>query len=726
MTYGLYDTNNAVRTTTVSGTSPTGLYAADGSINIVLNDVSHTGLYHPCGALRVNSSTGVGYDPSGAYYLRTLLGAGNAVPQITNNVLVSNGTVTPGSLSSAITVPFTFISEHNTSPQGAVSNLKTVDVGWYYNDNGTTMSEGNIGGTYTMKRFIEYPSGTFTAVNWAASPSATMLDGGQLVSDATTITIPASTKYWIRTVITAVSGANVVPLASIPNAPTLLGVIIGSAAGDLGNSSSVPASALTSDVYRPQAILGTVAILNAKAHILVGDSITAIGQGDTLSVGSNGGSGPLSRTIDPICSYTRIGRQAIAAKDIAASNTKLQTLIAALGGFTHVGVFLGTNDFNTRYNRTAAQCLTDCSTILGLFTNTGVTKYQVTVGGGSTSTDGFKSSGNQTADATHLAQVPTFNVAVRAIPVSLNGGFCYDYGAYTVPITDTCIWRTPYVMTADGTHPNTYAANWIANQARPALFGGSYLAEAETAAFFAACVTAGLTSPPAVWKDNYNSLIFMSKQNAWWNQRSVIRLFNTYDRNIAKRNIKRDGDHAVESATVAWTTKVGFLFGGTGKLTSTYNVTTATDALWTQNSAGINIDVNTNEAIANGATDWACWSGTAGSFFTARNSVNAAQGRINCAANQATAATVTDSTGNWAMVRTASTTTNIDLNAASVVTNANASVAIVSATEEIGGLGTNYTNKTVRSYDAGAGMSLAQIGNRNYDVNCFNTVAQGL
>lgn len=662
-------------------------------------------------------------------YLNNSIVLGGGGARFTNNIIAANGTVTPGSLSGVITPSFTFISEHRSSPQGSISNIQTIDVGWYYLDNGTTMSESNMGGTYTMKRYVEYPSGTFTQLTWATSATGTVSDGGQLISDPSVgLAIPASTKFWIRTVITAVTGAGVVPTAALPGAPTspaTLGTIIGSVAGDFGNTGTVAAAATTTDVYRPAAILGTIAVAGALAHVLVGDSITAIGQGDASSVGTNGGSGPIPRTIDPICSYTRIGRQAIAAKDIAASNAKLQVLIAALGTFTHVGMFLGTNDFNARYARTAAQCSTDCGTIMGLFTNTGVIKYQATLGGLSSSTDGWKTAGNQTA-LTQVSQVPTFNTAIRAIPAYLNGGFIFNYGGFVVPITDNCIWRVPYVMTADGVHPNSYTANWVANQARPALFGGAYIAEPETTAFFAACATAGLTAPPATWLDNYNSLIFMAKQNGWWAQRSVIRLFNTYDRSIAKRNIKRDGDHAVESATVSWTTKVGFAFGGTGKLTSTYNVTTAVDALWAQNSACVNYDVNTNEGITNGATDWACWSGTAGSFFTTRNSLNVSQGRINTAANQATAATVTDSTGNWAMVRTASTTTNIDLNAVSLVTNANVSTALVSATEEIGGLGTNYTNKTVRSYDVGAGMSIAQIGVRNYDVNCFNTVAQGL
>lgn len=43
--------NGQLKTTTVAGTAVTGLYAADGSYNIVPNTSStYVGLYHPCGA----------------------------------------------------------------------------------------------------------------------------------------------------------------------------------------------------------------------------------------------------------------------------------------------------------------------------------------------------------------------------------------------------------------------------------------------------------------------------------------------------------------------------------------------------------------------------------------------------------------------------------------------------------------------------------------------------
>jgi hypothetical protein len=362
---------------------------------------------------------------------------------------------------------------------------------------------------------------------------------------------------------------------------------------------------------------------------------------------------------------------------------------------------------------------------MNLFPNTGVTKYQSTLGGSSTSTDGFQTAGNQTANATQLAQIPTFNPSIRAIPAYLNGGFVVEWGNTVVPTTDNCKWRTPYVMTADGTHPTSYGHKWGANQLCTVL-GGTYLAEAETTAFFNASLANGNPNPIATWRDNYNSLVFMAKQNGWWNQQSCIYNLNSYDRGVSKQNLKRNGDHLVESGTVAWVTKSGFNSSGTGKLTSTYNPTTAPDGLWTQNSATFKLGITNNTTTTNGATDIALWTGAAGSFFTARNGSNVAQGRVNTSANQATAATVTDGSGDWAFTRVGATSTNIDRNAVNIVNNVNASIVVPSATLELGGLGALFTSNNYRYATVGGGMSIAQIGVMEYDLNCFNNVAQGL
>lgn len=75
----LYSDSGKINTTVVNGSSFTGLYAADGSINIVVDDASNRGVYHPCGAVRVNSATGSSYyDPTGAVYSNRLFGPGIA------------------------------------------------------------------------------------------------------------------------------------------------------------------------------------------------------------------------------------------------------------------------------------------------------------------------------------------------------------------------------------------------------------------------------------------------------------------------------------------------------------------------------------------------------------------------------------------------------------------------------------------------------------------------
>ena len=71
--WGMFTADGKLRVTIVSGTTRTGLYAANGGYNVVITQAtdSNTGLYHPCGALRVvesTSNTGV-YAPNGAFFV---------------------------------------------------------------------------------------------------------------------------------------------------------------------------------------------------------------------------------------------------------------------------------------------------------------------------------------------------------------------------------------------------------------------------------------------------------------------------------------------------------------------------------------------------------------------------------------------------------------------------------------------------------------------------------
>lgn len=70
---GIISSDGKIRVTVVSGSTLTGLYAADGSYNVVVVSSSATpvGLYHTCGAIRVvETASGLGvYAPNGAWYV---------------------------------------------------------------------------------------------------------------------------------------------------------------------------------------------------------------------------------------------------------------------------------------------------------------------------------------------------------------------------------------------------------------------------------------------------------------------------------------------------------------------------------------------------------------------------------------------------------------------------------------------------------------------------------
>lgn len=83
---GLYNPDGSIAVTVVDGTQLVGVQAADGSVNIVVDDGGNFGVYHPCGAFRVNSTTSTEvYDSTGAYYINNLLGVRNTPSSLPDN-----------------------------------------------------------------------------------------------------------------------------------------------------------------------------------------------------------------------------------------------------------------------------------------------------------------------------------------------------------------------------------------------------------------------------------------------------------------------------------------------------------------------------------------------------------------------------------------------------------------------------------------------------------------
>ncbi|MDE2102797.1 MAG: hypothetical protein KGL39_36470 [Patescibacteria group bacterium] len=52
----LYAADGSINVTVVAGTAWTGVFAQDGSLNVI-HDTTYFGVYHPCGALRYTKQT---------------------------------------------------------------------------------------------------------------------------------------------------------------------------------------------------------------------------------------------------------------------------------------------------------------------------------------------------------------------------------------------------------------------------------------------------------------------------------------------------------------------------------------------------------------------------------------------------------------------------------------------------------------------------------------------
>lgn len=55
----IYNTDGNIKLTSVDGNTLTGLYASDGSINVVIGDGSAVGAYHACGAFNAVITTDI-------------------------------------------------------------------------------------------------------------------------------------------------------------------------------------------------------------------------------------------------------------------------------------------------------------------------------------------------------------------------------------------------------------------------------------------------------------------------------------------------------------------------------------------------------------------------------------------------------------------------------------------------------------------------------------------
>lgn len=373
----------------------------------------------------------------------------------TDNIIVST-TAQMNSATASIANNFTSRRSDYSSPEGSITNIKCVDYRHAVDSGGVT-----TGGAHTIKRYLEYPANVFHQVRWASATTISLNTTTSATSDVILssvdglpLVIPANTKFWWRTVNVTGSTVATFPVIVRPDDSVALGLDDGNDTTDKGNSGTIsPTSG--NNTFGPNAVIGTVMKANARAFLLLGDSLV-FGQGDVSSVGSAASSGWLSRGLGGIYPSCKIASGSQSAQTFATISTSpsFQPYIARLG-FTDAIVEVGINDLSG-LSRTPSQILTDHQTIYSflaannIYTGT-VRKWQTTMTARTDSTDGYMTTANQTpkVDGTY-GQVNDLNASIRALPSQLYGYI--DAMDFDATSTMSIIHDGPFPPVLDGTH----------------------------------------------------------------------------------------------------------------------------------------------------------------------------------------------------------------------------------------------------------------------------------
>lgn len=384
----------------------------------------------------------------------------------------------------------------------SVTQLRAYYANWM----ATATSEQDGYNPITVQGAVEYPAGTFTALTFAGASAVTIAAGGAsslAESDAVVLAqpIPAGALYWVRTWVTVAPGGRWPQGYMIQSSG--MGEAVDFATGvdrTQGGTITNMAASTTRRGYGPAAVKATAfgGTPVAKAFAAVGDSIL-MGSTDVLdpvAIG-HGNLGYFAKAAAgryPVINLGIAGTTAYG--NLPAAFARRAALLAKIG-VTHVFCDWGVNDVSA--GRSATQVQADIAAIAQGLKNAvpGVVVAWSTITPRTTSTDGFRTAGNQSVhtgsgftggasspraslnaalrggsvagvdrlfDAADAVEVNAANIATRdgGLWISGNGGV----GATSTHLTTS--GATTDVAAGDGLHPS------VANTNTPG-YGGIYI-----------------------------------------------------------------------------------------------------------------------------------------------------------------------------------------------------------------------------------------------------------
>jgi hypothetical protein len=383
------------------------------------------------------------------------VGCGNGIAytgQVTNRIYAPN-TLGPVSTATQCMARSYHVAKDN------LTSIKIAWAGWAVLTSDSTPTgtgqETAASAALTVSASVEFPVGTFTQVLFSGSANGSIATGATLFSDATTVSIPEGSQFFVRTYLrSSGSSGNGMPFLG-PGTVTSPTYNAGGEALDCATSvtnqtlsGTVTANIPNADIY-PVAIVGTT---TKPCFFIAGDSI-GMGSGDTID--QSGDAGPIARSLQGKYAYINMAVQGDLASFAKTNYAKRGALVQfcknAISEYGVNDVFVGLS--------TQSQLQSDLGTVWGILATDGASKiFQSTITPETTSTDGWATPINQALLSSAQNTVRNaVNAYVRQVPAPLTGFL--EIANQIELVNGVGLWNAPgggEPYTADGIHPNNF------------------------------------------------------------------------------------------------------------------------------------------------------------------------------------------------------------------------------------------------------------------------------
>jgi lysophospholipase L1-like esterase len=372
----------------------------------------------------------------------------------------------------------TIIASTNRSAHYATEDLTSIKL-VYGNWTIVNNAESNMDSAASIVCFIEYPIDTYTRVTFNGANTGAAAAGANFVSDFVSVNIPRGAVFYVR-VGYGLTGTTVNGVATngtmrpnwgagtttgsywegILNSTSLASVSLAGTKGSGGTSGN-------NDGFNTQASnrivpLGILGMTTRPSFFIAGDSIS-VGIGDIAD--SQLAAGFIARALGNKYGYFAGGASGEGVNGLTGNSQFLQRSFMAQF-CTHVISNYGTNDIGVASGRTPAQVIADISSFRAKWFPT-QRFYQTTMLPRTTSTDGWATEVNQTVLATD-ANRALLNDSLRLGALTSRFDGILDVDQIAQNSYNGRLWKafgtTTNRMTADGTHPTPYGAQYIASQ----------------------------------------------------------------------------------------------------------------------------------------------------------------------------------------------------------------------------------------------------------------------